>query len=120
MLLWGAKPWRPADMPRLPCGLRMTAPVHEVKDYGGANGFAGSWDRRALSSPSSVPVAPEGEKPADLPVMRAIKFELVINMQTANTLAIDPPPGVLVVADAVIECHDGHKVVALTLATRCQ
>jgi len=52
--------------------------------------------------------------------MRAIKFELVINMQTANTLAIDPPLGVLVVADAVIECHDGHKVVALTLATRCQ
>jgi hypothetical protein len=37
---------------------------------------------------------PEREKPADLPVMQTIKFELVINTQTAKTLSIDPP-GVL-------------------------
>jgi hypothetical protein len=36
--------------------------------------------------------APEGQKPADPPVMRATKFELVINTQTAKTLAIDFPP----------------------------
>ena len=39
-------------------------------------------------------LAPEGEKPVDLPVMRATKFEIVINTQTAKTLAIDLPPGV--------------------------
>ena len=88
-------------------GLRQRLPVmgefRPMTEAGGVMSYGPNqidmWKRAAIFVDKIL----KGSKPADMPVERPTKFELVINLKSAKTIGLTVPPMLLVGADEVIE-----------------
>jgi len=88
------------------------ATTHQLPTVGGERRFAeaGSlltygYSNREILQRAAVYVDKilQGARPGDLPIERARKFELIINLKTAQTLGLTIPPTLLFQADEVIK-----------------
>ena len=74
-----------------------------VTDAGGLMSYGGRLDEQYRGAAIHIDKILKGAKPANLPIEEPSRFELVINVKTANALGIVIPASVVAQADELIE-----------------